>query len=155
MKKSNSQLQNWQKISLVPFFKTSKKTFTGWNLFKHGVFPGLYFSAFELNTEINRVNLLIQSKCMKIRTRKNSVLGHFSRNVSHHHQQNMGIRIFFISSAKLKLAKNLAKTKQHSEIELLLFGNYSLSSSTLSFKSNRSYFKNRTEAKCICFNEVI
>ena len=92
---------------------------------------------------------------MKIRTRKNSVLGHFSRNVSHHHQQNMGIRIFFISSAKLKLAKNLAKTKQHSEIELLLFGNYSLSSSTLSFKSNRSYFKNRTEAKCICFNEVI
>ena len=36
----------------------------------------------------------------------------------------------FISNIKLKLAKNKAKAKQHTEAELLLFENYSLSSST-------------------------
>ena len=47
----------------------------------------------------------------------------------------------FISNARLKLAKNLAKAKQHSEAELLLLENYSLSSSMLSSKHNRRYSK--------------
>ena len=37
-------------------------------------------------------------------------------------------------NTKLKLAKNEAKAKQHPETELLLFENYSLSSSMLSSK---------------------
>ena len=44
----------------------------------------------------------------------------------------------FISNARLKFAKNQANAKQHPEAELLLFGNYSYSSSTLSSKNSRS-----------------
>ena len=39
-----------------------------------------YFPVFGLNTDIYSVNLRIQSKCGKIRTRKSSVFGHFSRS---------------------------------------------------------------------------
>ena len=45
-------------------------------------FSGPYFPVFELNTAIYFVNLGIQSEYREIRTRKNSVLGHFSRRVS-------------------------------------------------------------------------
>ena len=45
----------------------------------------------------------------------------------------------FISIATLKLVKNQANAKQHPETELLLFENYSHSSSTLSFKDNSTY----------------
>ena len=38
----------------------------------------------------------------------------------------------------MKLAKNQANDKQHPEAELLLFENYSHSSSTLSSKNNRT-----------------
>ena len=38
-----------------------------------------YFPVFGLNTEIYGVNLRIQSEYRKMRTRKNSVFGHFSR----------------------------------------------------------------------------
>ena len=47
---------------------------------KYGVFSGCYFPVFELDTEIYGVNLRIQSKDRKIRTRKNSVFGHFPRS---------------------------------------------------------------------------
>ena len=49
---------------------------------KYGVFSGPYFTAFGLNTEIYGVSLRIQSECGEIRTRKNSVFGHFSRSSS-------------------------------------------------------------------------
>ena len=42
------------------------------------VFSGPYFPAFGLKTERYSVSLRIQSECRKIRTRKNSVSGHFS-----------------------------------------------------------------------------
>ena len=45
---------------------------------KYGVFSGLYFPVFGLNME---KSLRIQSEWRKIRTRKNSVFGHFSRSV--------------------------------------------------------------------------
>ena len=48
---------------------------------KHGYFPGPYFPAFRLNTERYSVSLRIQSECGEIRTRKNSIFGHFSRSV--------------------------------------------------------------------------
>ena len=53
----------------------------------------------------------------------------------------------FISNARLKLERNQAKSKQHPEAELLLFENYSLTSSTLSFKINRKYSKKCTQKK--------
>ena len=45
-------------------------------------FFGLYFPAFGLNAERYSVYLHVQSECGKIRTRKSSVFGHFSRSAS-------------------------------------------------------------------------
>ena len=50
------------------------------------------------------------------------------------------------------MAKNQTKVKQHAKAELLLFENYSLSSSTLSSKNNRS--NKYTKSKYVCLNEV-
>ena len=47
----------------------------------------------------------------------------------------------FITNARLQMAKNQANAKQHSEAKLLLFENYTHSSSTLSSKNNRTYSK--------------
>ena len=52
---------------------------TAWKVPKYGVFSGRYFPAFGLNTEIYGVNLCIQPKYGKIRTRKTSIFGYFSR----------------------------------------------------------------------------
>ena len=54
---------------------------TSCKVFKYWVFSGPYFTAFRLNTERYSVSVRIQSQCRKIRTRKNSVFGHFSRSV--------------------------------------------------------------------------
>ena len=51
---------------------------TAWKASRYGVISGPYFPAFGMNTEIYFVNLLIQSEYRKIRTRNNSVFGHFS-----------------------------------------------------------------------------
>ena len=51
----------------------------------------------------------------------------------------------FINNAKLKLAKQQAKAKQHLEAEPLLFENYSLLSSKLSSKNSRRYSKKYTK----------
>ena len=45
-----------------------------------------------------------------------------------------------IRNAWLKSVKNWVNAKQHPEAKLLLFENYTLSSSTWSFKNNRTYF---------------
>ena len=55
---------------------------TAWKVSKYGVFSGPHFLAFGLNTERYSAFLRIQSECGKIRTRKNSAFGHFSRSVS-------------------------------------------------------------------------
>ena len=47
---------------------------------KYGVISGPNFPAFGLNTEIYSLNLRIRSDYRKIRTRNNSVFGHFSRS---------------------------------------------------------------------------
>ena len=49
---------------------------------KYGVISGPYFPAFGLNTESYGRSLRTQSACVKIRTRNNSVFGHFSRSVA-------------------------------------------------------------------------
>ena len=58
-----------------------KVTGTAWKVSQYGVFSGPYFPTFGLNTERYFVSLRIQCEWGKIRTRKNSVLGHFSRSV--------------------------------------------------------------------------
>ena len=42
------------------------------------------------------------------------------------------------------------KQMQHSEAELSLFKDHSLSSSTLSTKNNRRHSKKYTKSKCVC-----
>ena len=54
--------------------------YTVWKVSKYGVISGPRFPAFGLNMEIYSINLCIQSKYRKIRTRNNSVFGHFSRS---------------------------------------------------------------------------
>ena len=53
----------------------------------------------------------------------------------------------FISNARLKLAKNQAKAKQHPDGELLLLENYSHSSSMLPSKGTRAYSKKMRNKK--------
>ena len=53
---------------------------TAWKVSKYGVKSRPYFPAFGLNTERYSVSLCIQSEYKKIRTRNNSVFGHFSRS---------------------------------------------------------------------------
>ena len=65
-----------------------------------------------------------------------------TRKVSHTPRFPFFINNIFISNAGLKLANNQAQDKQHPEDELLLFENYSLSSSTLSSENNRISSKN-------------
>ena len=49
-------------------------------MFKYRAFSDPYFPTYALNTERYSVSLHIQSECRKIRARKNSVFGHFSRS---------------------------------------------------------------------------
>ena len=58
-----------------------KVPFTSWKVSKYGVIPGPYFPTFGLKTERYFVSLCIQSECGKIRTRNNSVFGHFLRSM--------------------------------------------------------------------------
>ena len=64
-------------------WSTFMVSFPVWKVSKYGVFSGPYFPTFGLNTESYRVSLRIHSECRKIRTRKNSVFGHFSRSAWH------------------------------------------------------------------------
>ena len=61
----------------------------------------------------------------------------------------------FITNTRLKLAKSQANAKQHPEAELLLFGNYSHSSSTLSSKDNLAFCKNKRKNNCVCLHEIM
>ena len=71
------------------YFQSSRnlKPTTAWTVSRYGVFPGPYFPAFSMNTEIYSISHIsdntiysLQSECGKILTRKNSVFGHFSRS---------------------------------------------------------------------------
>ena len=75
----------WKSLSVMTFFQiifcicwwtnsVNGLRITAWKVSKYWVFSGPYFLAYG-------VSLRIQSECGKIRTRKNSVFGHFSRSV--------------------------------------------------------------------------
>ena len=57
-----------------------------------------------------------------------------------------------ISNDRLKLAKSQGIAKKHPEVGLLLFENYSHSSSMLLFKNNRTCFKKYTKEQVCLFS---
>ena len=67
-------------------------------MFKYGVFSGPYFPAFGLNTERYFVSLRIQSECRKIRTRKNSIFGHFSGSANSEIYLLAAALLFFVAA---------------------------------------------------------
>ena len=83
------QYSCWAWITFLSYLNTERK------VSKYGVISGPYFPAFGLNTEGYFVSLHIQSKCGKIRTRNNSVFGHFSRSESDlHHDRSMLVEAY-------------------------------------------------------------
>ena len=62
-----------------------------WKVSKYEVIFGVYFHIFRLNTETYSVNVRIQSEYRKIRTRNNSILGHFSCSVYVYYLQLFGM----------------------------------------------------------------
>ena len=55
----------------------------------------------------------------------------------------------------MKLAENQANAKQHPEAELLLYENYSHSSSRHHRKIIVHILKNKQKNKCVCIHEII
>ena len=72
----------WSTSYCVSEVRFALDTFTAWKVSKYGVISGPYFPVFGLNADIYFVNLCIQSEYRKIRTRNNSVFGHFSHSIS-------------------------------------------------------------------------
>ena len=58
---------------------------------------GPYFPVFGLNTKIYSINLPIPPEYKKIRTRKNSIIGHFSRSVKLIRNWNCQLSFYSIS----------------------------------------------------------
>ena len=55
----------------------------------------------------------------------------------------------------MKIGKKQAKASQHPEAELLLFENYSVSPSMLSFKTDLRYPRKCAKSRCVYFNVII
>ena len=72
----------WSTSYCVSEVRFTLDTFTAWKASKYRVISGSYFPVFRLNTQRYSVSLRIQSEYRKIRTRNNSVFGHFSRSIS-------------------------------------------------------------------------
>ena len=79
-------------------------------MFNSGVFSGLYFPVFGLNTEIYSVILHIQSKHGKIWTIKNSLFGPFSHSNSNHWDIIISILLCVIVNIFRKLFGKIFKT---------------------------------------------
>ena len=63
--------------------------------------------------------------------------------------------VFFLlknNNTRLKLVKNPANAMQHPEAELVLFENYSHSSSKL---SSKDILRNKQTNKCVCIHEIM
>ena len=75
-----------------------------WKVSKYGVISGPYFPVFGLNMKIYGVNLSIQSEYRKIRTRNNSIFGHFSCSDRYLHE--MLYQLYFSVLFKLILASH-------------------------------------------------
>ena len=91
----------WVEFGEIRWFRFSISN-TAWKVSKYGVFSDPYIQAFGLNTEKYFVSLRSQSKCRKIRTRKNSLFGHIS------HSGNLCLDFLsIILKSKMKLSFKL------------------------------------------------
>ena len=81
-KKSPHSARIWENTDQKKLLIFTLFTHTAGKVSKYIVFHGPYFPVFGLNAAIYSVNLCIQSKYRKIRTRKILVFGHFSRSDS-------------------------------------------------------------------------
>ena len=104
---------------------------------KYGVISGPYFLAFGLTTKRYSVSLRIQSKCGKIRTRNNSVFGHFSHSV--------GVTFCFkyehwnVSISASKSFQNRAQSRYVPwNLVMTNFGNFALVASSFVFNLSSS-----------------
>ena len=70
-----TEIIHWRHLKRYSWF------ITAWKVSKYRVISGPYFPASGLNTERFEVSLCIQSKWGKIRTRRNSAFGQFSRSI--------------------------------------------------------------------------
>ena len=81
---------------------------------------------------------------VQMKLRKFFIIHSFGITTNNYHYLILYTRFFinyiFISNARLKLATNQVKAKQHPEAELLLSETYSLCSSTLSSKNDKKIF---------------
>ena len=95
-----------------PMFLEGKQNSLEWDTLREKCpntefFSGLYFPVFGL---IYSVNLRVQSKYKKIRTRKSSVFGHFSRTVNPFVRQAL-INPFHSTGLFLHPHENIRKPK--------------------------------------------
>ena len=70
------------------------------------------------------------------------------------HSTHFFLKQHFYKQYPAEIGKKKADAKQHPPTELLLFGNYSHSSSTLSSKNNRTYSENKPKKKCVCIHTI-
>ena len=119
---------------------------------KYGVMSGLYFPVFGLNTEIYLVNLRIQSEYRKIRTRNNSVFGHFSRSVTAlplmdtFNLSNTEIADILSGTVYSKLLVNL-KTSDRSGVKSSDTNNTNITDTPTSFNKFRLPENGKTDSK--------
>ena len=81
-------------------------------------FSGPYFPVFGLNTEIYSINLRMRSKYRKIRSRKNSVFGHFSCSDFAVNVSEVYSKLFQI--AEMELLAKIVDSFQTTKMELFV-----------------------------------
>ena len=74
----------WNTYATTNYVCYFSKPTTAWKVYKYGVFSGLYFPVFGLNTEIYEANLHTQSTLRQNTNQENSVFGHFSHSEQPH-----------------------------------------------------------------------
>ena len=154
-KNQNFERQNflsfWVIFSLSPAWQPRKSKFWKFEKSNFIIFiPLLNYSNFWWGCEFWWCVSMYNGTCWQIWWDGNWVLNHgmFCAELlfSSFFYYSSVLLAFFISNTvisndRLKLAKNQANAKKHPEAELLLFVNYSHSSSTLSSKNNSTYSK--------------
>ena len=109
---------------------------TAWKVSKYRVISGWYFPVFGLNAEIYFVNLRIQFEYRKIRTRNNSVFGHFSRSEM---VRIVALMMLFVKKSKTKIKQRKMITSD--EVATILITMIQESRMSLVKLVQQSYFK--------------
>ena len=128
---------------------------------KYGVVSGPYFRVFVLNTEIYEANLRIQPEYRKIRTKNNSVFGHFSRSGTENEYSKFATKKWYAIDSESKgvyshensikfLINSLESSLcNYSDTYVLVTGNIAVvganNNTKVAFKNRAPFRKCRTE----------